>query len=101
MCQFEEWPIISKYTRQQAVDDGVLVELWSYRGQPVVATSHLYNEVLHADLGAIWKEFLAWKRQVEPTLAEEDRLFKTGINGKTVWVIEDAESYTLMFPEDY
>src|SRR5512135_1092124 len=101
MCDFEDYQMIAQYSRPQAIEDGVLVELWSYQGHPVVATRHLYNEVLRADLGAIWKEFLAWKRDVEPTLAEEDRLFKNGVNGKTVWVIDDGTGYTLMYPEDY
>lgn len=101
MCDFEDYQVISQYSRSQAIEDGVLVELWSYQGYPVAATSHLYQEVVRAELGAIWKEFLCWKRQIEPTLAEEDRLFKTGINGKTVWVIDDGTSYTLMYPEDY
>jgi hypothetical protein len=36
-----------------------------------------------------------------PTLPEADRLFHTTMNGKKVWVIEDAVAFTFMFPEDY
>jgi hypothetical protein len=36
-----------------------------------------------------------------PTLPEADRLFHATMNGKKVWVIEDAVAFTFMFPEDY
>jgi hypothetical protein len=42
-----------------------------------------------------------WKRHIEKTLPEEEKLFHTKMNGLTVWVIEDAVAYTLMYPEDY
>jgi hypothetical protein len=42
-----------------------------------------------------------WKHKVEPTLPEEERLFKTTMNMETVWVIEDGAAFTLMYPEDY
>ena len=41
------------------------------------------------------------KEHIEKTLPEEERLFHTKMNEMTVWVIEDAVSYTLMYPEDY
>ena len=101
MCEFEDWPIISKYTRQQAVDDGVLVKLWQYKGKDVVVTTHLHGDFDIVSLTEVWQEFLHWDKFDKPCLPEEDQLFHTGIGGKTVWVIEDAESFTLMYPEDY
>jgi hypothetical protein len=53
------------------------------------------------EVRAIWKEFRYWDEAVKPALKEEDQLFYTGANGKRVWVIEDAEAYTIMYPEDY
>jgi hypothetical protein len=41
MCDFEDTNIISSYTRQQAVDDGILVELLRWNGMPVMATSNI------------------------------------------------------------
>jgi hypothetical protein len=38
---------------------------------------------------------------VKPALPEEEQMFSTGANGKKVWVIEDGESFTIMYPEDY
>jgi hypothetical protein len=54
-----------------------------------------------AALQEIWNEFVHWKRHIEKTLPEEEKLFHTKMNGLTVWVIEDAVAYTLIYPEDY
>jgi hypothetical protein len=70
-------------------------------GKPIVATSHLFNEISLAGLMEMWNEFVQWQKRVMPTLPEADRLFHTTMNGKTVWVIEDGVAFTLMYPEDY
>ena len=41
------------------------------------------------------------KGMLKPTLPEEERQFSTKMNEMTVWVIEDAVAFTLMYPEDY
>ena len=107
MSDFKDTDIITSYPLQRAVADGILVELVKHRwpelsgGKPIVATSHLFNEVSIAGLMEIWNEFVQWKHKVEPTLPEEERLFKTSMNSKTVWALEDGEAFTLMYPEDY
>jgi|GEM_PF-1881973 hypothetical protein len=104
---FDDADIISTYSLEQAVEDGVLVEIFKNRwaqlsgGKPIVATAHLFNEVSLAGLFEIWNEFVQWKHKVEPTLPEEERLFKTTMNMETVWVIEDGAAFTLMYLEDY
>jgi len=101
MCQFKDWPIISKYTRQQAVNDGLLVQIHNWGDKPVMATTHLQADFTWAEMFDIWLEFRAWKKDVEPNLPEEKKLFVTVKKDKKIWIIEDAESYTLMYPEDY
>jgi hypothetical protein len=104
---FEDADVIASYSLQQAIDDGLLVEIFKHRwkqlsgGKPIVATAHLFNEVSLAALLEIWNAFVDWKKHVEPGLPEEERLFVTRMNGKKVWVIEDDAAYTLMYPEDY
>ncbi len=104
---FQDADVISVYTLQQAIDDGLLVEIFKDRweqlsgGKPMVATSHLYGEVSVAALLEIWNAFVDWKKQVEPGLPEEERLFHTSMNGETVWVVEDEAAYTLLYPDDY
>jgi hypothetical protein len=99
--------IIFEYTLEQAIADGVLVEIFKNRwkqlsgGKPIVSTEHLFNEVSLAGLMEIWNEYVVWRKEVMPTLPEEDQMFKTKMNSKVVWVIEDGAAVTLMYPEDY
>ena len=66
--------VIIEYTLQQAIADGVLVELFKNRwntlsgGKPIVATDHLFGEVTPSGLLEIWNEFVEWRTQVSPTL---------------------------------
>jgi hypothetical protein len=107
MTIFDDADVISTYTLKQAIEDGILVEIFKYRwktlsgGKPIVATAHLFNAVSLAGLLEIWNAFVQWKKAVEPTLPEEERLFKTTMNSETVRVIEDGQAFTLMYPEDY
>ena len=104
---FDPDDVITVYTLKEAIEDGVLVEIFKNRwgelsgDKPIVATRHLYEEVSLAGLREIWNEFVVWKRDVMPALPEEERLFHTKMNGVTVWVIEDGAAFTLMYPEDY
>jgi uncharacterized protein DUF6573 len=104
---FDDAEVISAYPLEKAIEDGVLVEICKNRwpqlsgGKPIVATTHLFNEISLAGLMEIWNEFVQWQKQVMPTLPEAERLFHTIMNGKKVWVIADAAAYTLMYPEDY
>lgn len=99
--------VISVYTLQQAIEDGVLVELFKDRwqqlseGKPIVATDHLFNKVSLAALLEIWNEFVHWNKQIKTTLPEEEQMFVTKMNGETIWVIEDGEVFTMLYPDDY
>lgn len=99
--------IISSYTLQDAIEDGVLVEVFKNRwqelsgGKPIVATQHLFESVSEAALQEIWNAYGAWRKNILPTLPEEDQMFVTEINKKNVWLIEDGAAFTMMYPEDY
>ena len=99
--------VIYEYSLKQAIEDGVLVEVfkksWSTLsgGKPIVATANIFGDVSLAGLMEIWNEFVGWKKKVEPTLKEEDRLFATVMNGRRVWVMEDGQAFTILYPEDY
>lgn len=105
--QLDDSNVISAYTLKQVIEDGVLVEIFKERwrqlsgGKPIVATAHLFGQVSLAGLLEIWNEYVAWRRHTEPFIPEEERLFATKMNSKTVWVIEDAQAFTLMYPDDY
>lgn len=102
-----ESTVIHAYSLHQAIADGVLVEVfkpqWQHltHGKPIVATAHVFNEGSLAALLDIWNAYVYWTQAVRETLPEEEHLFATTLNGKKVWVIEDTEAYTLLYPEDY
>jgi hypothetical protein len=99
--------VISVYSLQQAIADGVLVEVFKNRwqqlsgGKPIVATAHLFNEVSLAALQEIWSEFVHWRKHIMPTLPEEERMFVTSMNSENIWLIEDGQAFTMLYPEDY
>jgi hypothetical protein len=101
MCDFEDTDLISRYTRSQAVADGILVELIRYNSLPVMATAHIKSELSLSELLDVWQEFRLWKAQIEPRLPGEERLFQTARHDKKVWVIDDPEACTILYPEDY
>ena len=103
----DEAQVISVYSLEQAVADGVLVEVFKKRwkelsgGKPIVATAHLFGQVSLAGLLEIWNEFVEWRKDVCPTLPEEEQMFVTTMNGEKVWLIQDGDAFTMMYPEDY
>jgi hypothetical protein len=93
------------YTQQQAIEDGILAKLcdirWNGGIKPYIATTHVLEDIGHDGAMEIWKEFAEWRTKVMPTLPEEDQLFYTGVDAKSVWIIEDDTAYTVMYPDDY
>lgn len=98
--------VLSSYTLEEALHDGVLVELYEHMspklsgGKPIVATCHAVADVTEAGLMEIWNQYVVWKRQVMPTVPEEDRLFAIMMNGRKIWVDETDEAITMMYPEE-
>jgi hypothetical protein len=107
MTLFDDADVIASYPLQQAIADGVLVEIFKDRwqqlsgGKPIVATSHLCEDISLAGLLEIWNAFVDWHKQIRPRLPEEQQQFSTTMNNKKVWVVEDDAAFTLMYPEDY
>src|SRR5207248_2311947 len=91
--------MIYAYTLEQAIKDGVLVEIFKNRWQelssekPIVATRAVYGAYSLAGLQEIWNEFVVWRQDVMPTLPEEEQLFSTTMNSETVWVLEDGAAF--------
>ena len=97
--------IISTYTQEQAIEDGLLAKLcdirWRGVVRPYVGTTNVLAHIGYDGAMEIWKEFVDWRIHVMPTLPEEERLFYTGVDGRKVWIIEDDADYTVMYPENY
>jgi hypothetical protein len=107
MIIFDDAEVIATYPLQQAIKDGILVEIFKNRwdelsaGKPIVATAHLTQKISLAGLMEIWHAFVSWREHVMLTLPEAEQLFQMTMNGETVWVIEDAAAFTLLYPKDY
>ncbi len=99
--------VISAYPLAQAIADGVLVEVLRPRwtalsgGKPIVASAAVAAALSPAAIAEIWNAYVAWQRSVRPALAEEEQLFVTTMNGEPVWVIEDGQAHTVLYPDDY
>ena len=99
--------VIYAYTLEEAIADGVLVEVFKPRwkqlsgGKPIVATAAVFEAFTLAAIMEIWNAYVVWRKKVMPTLPEEEQLFTTTMNDKKVWVIEDGAAFTILFPEDY
>jgi hypothetical protein len=95
------------YSLEEAIADGVLVEVFKNRwkelsgGVPIVATAHLFGEISLAGLMEIWNKYVSWRKNIMATLPKDDQLFVTTMNGKKVWIIDDGQTFTMMYPEDY
>src|SRR3954447_17056352 len=104
---FTDADVISRYTVQQGIADGILVEIfktgWSVLsgGKPIVATARVFEEFTSAALVEVWNEYIDWRKTVQPTLPTEEDLFATTVNNRTVWVLEDGDCFTILFPDDY
>jgi hypothetical protein len=70
-------------------------------GKPSVVSDNVARQIgAEEAFEAVWGEYLLWRTYIEPTLPEEQRLFATTIDGHKVWVIEDGQAFTILFPED-
>lgn len=99
--------IVHGYGLEQAIADGMLVPVFENRwaelsgGQPIVMTAAIAHAFSLAAIQEIWNDFVRWRRDVMPGLPEEEQLFSTTMNNRTIWVIEDGAAFTVLFPEDY
>ena len=122
MDAFEDFTVISRYTRQQAIEDGVLVDVSAQAHEtgillPTVLTDHLqqvledipaeswgqdYRGRLH---DVLWMTLLKLKSFGQKKLTEIDfpAEVQVIIDGRTqrLWMVVDGDGLTLMYPEDY
>lgn len=101
MEQNEEWPIISVYTQEQALEDGILVKVGMIGKLPVIFTSNLFAEgyedkekrmsLIKQGLEMLNKHDDEDTEYMKLRVIEKDR----------IWVILNAEGFTFMKPEDY
>jgi hypothetical protein len=102
-----DFVVINAYTLDEAIADGTLVKVFENRwpelsgGKPIVATAAISQAFSLAAQRELWNDFVIWRRDVMPTLPEEDQMFTAEMNGETVWILEDGAAFTILFREDY
>ena len=95
------WEVISRYTQEQAIEDGVLVKVGSAGNLPVVFTSNLFydryedkeNRVVLVERGLVSLQQI----DKEDTDYMKLRVLEPG----KIWVILNGDGITFMKPEDY
>ena len=104
---FSDEDIIFKYTKQDAVNDGVIIELGQYGKLPVYVTRNCFDTVGLKDpvicRGIVLEAIDALSK---PDPEDDDYrsmrvIHKEDADCDSIWVIHDGEGITIMFPEDY
>jgi type I site-specific restriction endonuclease len=95
--------VVSTYTQDQAIEDGILVRVGQLTsGQRVVFTHHLFDsggyEVTEKRVRLVDKG-LSLLRQPDPE--DTDYMKLRVIDKDRIWVIVDGNGLTFMRPEDY
>ncbi len=99
---------ICTYTVEEAIDDGVLVELGKVGNVPVLATSNCFSTAgldnpLHCK-GVVMEAIEALRKpDPEDSPTRKMRVLHEGVAAdyERLWVFHDAQGITLMLPEDY
>jgi len=122
MEAFEDFTLIHSYSRQQAIEDGVLVDVSAQARETgirlaTVLTDHLHNVLeqiptesqgqdyrgrLH---DVLWMTFLKLKSFGSKKVTDVEFPAEVGviIDGEkhTLWIMVDGDGLTIMYPEDY
>lgn len=94
--------VISSYSWEQAVEDGVLAEVFKDRweqlskGKPILATQGVATDFTLSAILEIWNAFVEYRKG-----NKNETHFTTKMNDRTVWLIDDGVTFTIMYPEDY
>ena len=122
MDNLEDFALIHSYSRQQAIADGVLVDVTSEAREtgiplPTVLTDHLHGilEKIPAESqgqdyrgrlhDVLWMTFLKLKSLGSKKVSEVEFPVEVEviIDGEKhrLWIAVDGEGLTIMYPEDY
>ena len=96
-----EWPVISKYTAEDAVRDGVFVHVGCVGKEKIYFTANLFaegykDEQKRIDLVNRGLELLRM-----PDAEDTGYMWLRVIEKNGIWVVRNGEGYTFMKPEGY
>ena len=103
----EEWLIISEYTMDQAIQDGILIEVGEVQRNDGTTISVVFTRTLFEEGGyedktkrvALVTTGMELLKKTDPEDTDYMRL-RVIEKGK-IWVIHDGNGITFMKPEDY
>jgi hypothetical protein len=104
---FDPDKVITIYSLREAVTDGAVVEVFKdewgelSRGKPIAASINVYEDESPEALVEIWNRFVFWRKFVFGKLPENERIFSTEIDYRTIWVIDYKAFFMMMYPEEY
>jgi hypothetical protein len=118
----EDNQIISRYTRAQAIEDGVLVDVTEQAKEtglllPTVITDHVHNvleAIPESSAGqdyrgrlhdVLWMAYLKLRALKSKGIRDRDfpAEFQVIVDDQThsLWIDADGDGFTIMYPEDY
>jgi hypothetical protein len=116
----EDPEIIHRYTRDSAIEDGVLVDITAQAREtgillPTVITAHLHQVLENIPAKSsgqdwrgrlhdvLWMTFLKLKSMQKRQQEEFPTEVNFIIDGEmqTLWAVIDGDGLTIMYPEDY
>lgn len=97
----EEWPVIYRYTAEDAVRDGVFVHVGNVGREEVYITSNLFAEGYEDEQKRIDLVTKGLDLLRKPDPEDTDDMWLRVIEKNKIWVVRNGEGYTFMKPEDY
>jgi hypothetical protein len=101
-------PVVSDpYALQEAIAFGAVVEMLKDEwpkftgGKPIVATAQVAEDHNYFGISAIWHQYRIWRTHAMPKLPEDERVFVAYTGTRSIWVIEDPQAFTILYPEEY
>ncbi len=93
--------IISRYTQEQAIEDGILVKVGTYGKLPVVFTTNLFYDGYEEKEKRIELVKKGLEMLKQPDKEDTDYMKLRVIEKDKIWVILDGDGITFLKPEDY
>jgi len=97
----EENNVIYSYTKEQAIEDGVLVSVGTVGTQSVVFTSNLFADGYEDKQKRIELVNRGLEMLKQPDPEDTDYMKLRVIEKDKIWVILDGSGITFLRPEDY
>lgn len=93
--------IISRYTQEQAIEDGILVKVGTCARLPVVFTTNLFYDGYEEKDKRIELVKRGLEMLKQPDKEDTDYMKLRVIEKDKIWVILDGDGITFLKPEDY